>query len=330
MNHDTHKHYENFLEKTKEKFGDKFNYSKFIYVNAKTKGIIICPEHGEFIKTPEKHTDKKSHGCNKCFREYTKTLDRSYVIGKPIITEAIFLEKVNSKFNNRFIYNLNNYNGMTGNNISITCPEHGEFEMYPRAHLLSKGGCNNCSSIIKAKSNTNKYEDSMEVVRNIHNNKYIYPIENKDIYINKRTKIKIICPEHGEFIKSLQKHQSGQACFRCKVNEMVDNKILVGGYSHILFESDPSLKDKDAILYYLSINDGEFYKIGITTIDVKSRARSIKSKSKGSIRNYEILHTENMTLYEAFLKEQHLLDKHYSKRVFTKWTTELFSEDILN
>jgi hypothetical protein len=48
-------------------------------------------------------------------------------------------------------------------------------------------------------------------------------------------KIKIICREHGEFIKSAQKHLSGQGCFKCKVKQMVEDGILVGGYSEELF-----------------------------------------------------------------------------------------------
>ena len=28
--------------------GDKYDYSKVKYVNARTKVFIICPEHGEF------------------------------------------------------------------------------------------------------------------------------------------------------------------------------------------------------------------------------------------------------------------------------------------
>lgn len=323
-------HYEKFLEKSKSKFGDKFDYSKFIYINAKTKGIIICPLHGEFLKTPEKHTEKNSHGCNECYREYRKTLDNSNYNYNPEISKNKFIIKTKSKFGDKFIYDLKNYTEITGNNISIICPEHGEFEMNPRAHLLSNTGCNKCGDIIRRKSNTNTYEDSIEVVRKLHNNKYIYPIDNKKIYVNKRTKIKIICPEHGEFIKSVQKHQSGQGCFSCKVNEMVTNKVLVGGYSHILFESDPSLKDKNAILYYLSINDGEYYKVGITTINPKNRGNSIKSKSKGYIKNFDIIYTEEMSLYDAFLKEESILNEYSNKRVFTKWTTELFSEDVLN
>ena len=46
---------EKFIEKAKLVHGDKYDYSKVDYINAKTPIIIICPEHGEFIKTPDKH-----------------------------------------------------------------------------------------------------------------------------------------------------------------------------------------------------------------------------------------------------------------------------------
>ncbi len=42
----------------------QYDYSKFIYVNAHTKGIIICPEHGEFLQIPTNHLRGK--GCPKC------------------------------------------------------------------------------------------------------------------------------------------------------------------------------------------------------------------------------------------------------------------------
>ena len=325
----TKKNNEKFIEKAKDKFGDKFDYSKFIYTNAKTKGIILCPIHGEFLKTPEKHIEKNSNGCNKCYYDKNRNSKREKFDSPPRVTKEDFLERAYLKFFDKFTYDISKYDGVLVP-ILITCPEHGEFEMTPNAHLLSKGGCNKCSGKIRSYSITRTYEDSIEVVNKIHNNKYTYPIENKEIYINKKSKIKIICSEHGEFIKSVQKHQSGQGCFSCKVNEMVTNKVLVGGYSHILFESDPSLKDKNAILYYLSINDGEYYKVGITTINPKNRGNSIKSKSKGYIKNFDIIYTEEMSLYDAFLKEESILNEYSNKRVFTKWTTELFSEDVLN
>ncbi len=42
----------------------KYDYSKFEYKNCKTKGIIICPQHKEFLQVPNHHTN--GIGCPKC------------------------------------------------------------------------------------------------------------------------------------------------------------------------------------------------------------------------------------------------------------------------
>lgn len=53
-----------FIEQSRTKHGDRYGYSKFIYINSATKGIIICPEHGEFKQAPNNHLRGK--GCRKC------------------------------------------------------------------------------------------------------------------------------------------------------------------------------------------------------------------------------------------------------------------------
>ena len=55
---------EDFIIKARQVHGDKYDYSKVEYVNAKGKVIIICPEHGEFIQSPTKHYG--GQGCPKC------------------------------------------------------------------------------------------------------------------------------------------------------------------------------------------------------------------------------------------------------------------------
>ena len=54
-----------FIEKAQEIHGDKYDYSKFEYVNCKTKGIIMCPIHGEFTQTPDLHLNAQC-GCPRC------------------------------------------------------------------------------------------------------------------------------------------------------------------------------------------------------------------------------------------------------------------------
>ena len=46
---------EEFIKDSIEVHGDKYDYSKSEYINAKTKIIIICPKHGEFEQKPNNH-----------------------------------------------------------------------------------------------------------------------------------------------------------------------------------------------------------------------------------------------------------------------------------
>jgi hypothetical protein len=55
---------EQFIYDATQLHGDVYEYSKVIYVNAHTKVIIGCKEHGEFIQIPNKHLSGR--GCQKC------------------------------------------------------------------------------------------------------------------------------------------------------------------------------------------------------------------------------------------------------------------------
>ena len=55
---------ERFIEKAKAIHGDRYDYSKVVYVNDRTKVIITCREHGEFLQVPRGHLSFK--GCSKC------------------------------------------------------------------------------------------------------------------------------------------------------------------------------------------------------------------------------------------------------------------------
>ena len=44
-----------FVLQSRNVHGDKYDYSKVEYINNSTKVCIICPEHGEFWKTPKHH-----------------------------------------------------------------------------------------------------------------------------------------------------------------------------------------------------------------------------------------------------------------------------------
>ena len=53
-----------FIENAKKIHGNKYDYSKTIYIGAKEKIEILCPIHGEFWQTPDAHVH--GSGCQKC------------------------------------------------------------------------------------------------------------------------------------------------------------------------------------------------------------------------------------------------------------------------
>jgi hypothetical protein len=55
---------EEFTQKSNVIHNKLYDYSKFIYVNCHTKGIIICSKHGEFNQKPSHHLD--GVGCPRC------------------------------------------------------------------------------------------------------------------------------------------------------------------------------------------------------------------------------------------------------------------------
>lgn len=142
--------------------------------------------------------------------------------------------------------------------------------------------------------------------------------------------LKIICPKHGEFFKSAQKHLQGQGCFECKIEQLVERGFLPGEYCDQVFEDNPELKEVPAYLYYFEINNGEYYKIGISRNDPIRRASSLTNKAKkfGEIVSFKLLASHKYSLYKCFKIEQYILEKLSKYRIYKKWSTELFNTNI--
>lgn len=323
-----------FLERATEMHGDKFVYFEEEFVNYKTPMKIICPVHGEFKQAPDKHISNNSKGCPQCWEDMKsnvlKNVDRSNVKTKAILSKEEFLNRVNQKFQNKFSYDLTNYTGFSGAKIKITCPTHGEFEICPQSHFIAETGCKKCGLEKRNKTSTKEYEFAILQLQEKHSSFYQYPDYNRENYINKRSKIDIFCPKHGIFQKTAQKHLSGQGCWGCKVEQLIRDNILVGGYSEDLFKDRPELCNLPSVLYYLKINNGEFYKIGISRYDANSRFKGLKHKSKGKIHSIELIWEESDSLYKCFKKEQLILSQYSQYRVFENWSTELFNRDVIS
>ena len=53
-----------FIERSREIHGDKYDYSKVRYSHGRKKVVIVCPQHGEFSQVPESHL--AGNGCGGC------------------------------------------------------------------------------------------------------------------------------------------------------------------------------------------------------------------------------------------------------------------------
>ena len=65
-----------FIQKSREIHGDKYDYSKSVYNGSKNKTCIICKKHGEFWQKAYIHL--KGSGCIKCFNEEKRGKSRQH------------------------------------------------------------------------------------------------------------------------------------------------------------------------------------------------------------------------------------------------------------
>ena len=191
-----------FVLQSRNVHGDKYDYSKVEYINNSTKVCIICPEHGEFWKTPKHHLH--GQGCPLCAK-------RDASIKRTLTTDE-FIEKARKIHRDKYDYSKVKYvNNST--KVCIICPEHGEFWMTPHNHLANQG-CPKCSG--RYITDTNYF---IEKAKQIHGDKYDY---SKVEYKDSKTKICIICPKHGEFWQTPQEHLQHKGCKECGFESVLE------------------------------------------------------------------------------------------------------------
>jgi len=204
-----------FIEKARKIHGDKYDYSKVEYTNTKTKVCIICPIHGEFWITPHNHIQHR--GCKKCGDIMKGKSWEKRDISK-IKNEALetFIEKARKIHGDKYDYSKVEYTNSVSK-VCIICPIHGESWITPRQHL--KGcGCNECSKEILSIKRKMGKEKFIERARKIHGDKYDY---SKVEYVGSKSKVCIVCKEHGEFFQTPSAHINlKQGCPRCNESHL--------------------------------------------------------------------------------------------------------------
>jgi len=138
------------------------------------------------------------------------------------MTKDIFLEKVSHNVD--YEYFINNDVIKSHDLITIKCKEHNTiFEQKVYVHLAGSTGCKYCSlNKIKSK-NKLKVEEFIKRSNKIHKNYYDY---SKVVFIDTKTKVNVVCPEHGDFYPIPSNHMNGSKCPKCAFIIKNDNQKL--------------------------------------------------------------------------------------------------------
>ena len=180
--------------------GDKYDYSKVKYVDAKTKVCIKCTDHGEFWQLPSNHL--RGQGCPTCRNEANSKRFR--------LSKEGFIKKANEVHGDKYNYSKVRYEN-NETKVCIKCTDHGEFWQNPNGHLNGRG-CLKC---------VDKYvpttEEWIEKARKVHGNNYNY---SKVHYVNCMSKVCIICSKHGKFWQTPSNHLHGKGCPKCNLSHL--------------------------------------------------------------------------------------------------------------
>ena len=210
---------EEVIQRCREAHGDKFDYSKTVYVNASTPLTYICPKHGEITQYLQNHID---YGCPECNKERRRQ-------------EGLqaFLTKAKDKFGDKFDYSKVEYVDVD-TPVLIRCSKHGWFEQTPYQHLKSVYGCEECANEgrkqtlleieWKPRCTPEEMRDRfIKMGRERHGDKYDY---SRVIYKSWKDKVEIVCPKHGSFMQVVANHLNGCGCPECGLEIIGDVKRL--------------------------------------------------------------------------------------------------------
>lgn len=354
---------QDFIQRACEVHGEKYDYSKSVYVSATTNLTIICPTHGEFQQRPANHT--LGRGCREC-------------AGNKPLTVKKFIERARAIHGNRYDYSQVCFDGVE-NKVTIICADHGPFQQRVMVHL--KGfNCPKCGRESVAGKLSHSLERFIQDARAAHGPKYDY---SEVEYVNALSNVKIICPEHGAFFQKPANHVRGVACSKCSdliaadkrrltTEEFIKRAREVHGtkydYSkseyitshgkieiicpeHGSFWQSPAThtmgnkagcpgcavsgfdQTKPALLYYLAVRtdkDETLYKIGITNLTVQKRFPNVDLARIRVIKTWNFEHGGDAAKREISVLQEFSDDLYTGSDVLAgAGNTELFVRDVL-
>lgn len=190
---------EEFIEKSRKRFGDRFNYAKTNYRRQNENIVLTCKSHGDFEIKPWSHFQNK-FGCPRCSVEIPTEIKKNK-----------FLAIAKKVHGGLYDYSKVKYTTVSSP-VEIVCLKHGPFfqNLYNHSKLGAK--CPVCS--IEASKLT--LEVFIERSVKIHGPRYDY---SKVRIETNASKVLITCPKHGDWVQRVASHLAGNKCKECFIEE---------------------------------------------------------------------------------------------------------------
>lgn len=190
--------------------GDKYDLSELLYVNRRTKFILVCEQHGPWFTLLGQII--RGQGCPVCGKTDAAIKRR--------VSFEDFLEQAREVHGNKYNYYKDCFVKISAK-TKINCLTHGDFEQIADAHIRQGSGCPDCGFATQVEKRKMSLEDFILKSQAVHGDKYNY---SKVIYKNNRAKIIVICPEHGDFYPAPGNFLSGSGCPKCSIIEQHENQ----------------------------------------------------------------------------------------------------------
>ncbi len=208
---------------------------------------------------------------------------------------------------NKYTYDINHSDSvkLTDARGLAICKEHGEFSFNIANHMEGKANCPICAG---AKRLTK--EDVLKRFNEKHKNRFDY---SKMKYVNTSKKIIVRCNEHNRPFKvtpSNHENSRNGGCPECSESGFRD---------HI-----------PGILYYLSIDNGKAYKIGITNYSVEERYTKKDLEKIKILKEWKYEIGKDARTKESVILKEFDYAKYQGDELLSNGNTELFDRDVFH
>lgn len=279
-----------FLHNARAKFGDRFDYSQIRYQQQKTPVTIVCPDHGAFVQTPDRHLQSEL-GCPKC-----GVLGRA--ARKNDIGREGFLKAFQIKHGER-IELLSKYS-KAREPIRCRCKVHGvEFDTTPDRLIQWKHCCPVCAREGASAAQTLSQQEFLKRARDKFGEQFDL---SRTVYAGMDSKVVISCPIHGEFkVTPVSFLYNTHGCPKC-------GRLYVGhAENRIKMLESGQTKSRPTTLAVMKVEV-----FGITGYKVGTTARTLLVRYREALR--EVLFETTLDELNALKLEQLIHAKYFRSR----------------